>query len=92
MKRFNGVMVDSCTIAIVKGIKEENDSSFHFGSLGSFKYYLETAIELGFVTKGTVLVEDELTELGEQLYFEANLKDLPKSWHSFWDHDKYYDK
>jgi len=71
--------IDSCTIAIIKGIYEQDDASFHFGSLGEFSYHLKIAQEDMVMTN-----EEKLTEFGIRCYNELNLKELPCCWHSFW--------
>ncbi|MFA6198853.1 MAG: hypothetical protein WC679_00350 [Bacteroidales bacterium] len=73
------MILDKCTIAIIKGIHEKDDASFHFGSLGAFSYFLRNAKEAGVMTD-----EEKLTEFGIRCYNELNLKDLPNCWQSFW--------
>lgn len=62
------------TAAILKGIKERGDRTYHFGSLIGFASHLAHAEALGVVTiSGTT---SALTPLGEQCYHEWGLSQM----------------
>lgn len=74
-------------LAIVKGIKEHNDGTAYFGSLGGYLKYRGDAEKWGWITGDD---KPALTELGERVYVECKLSSLPNKMFSRaygWDWD-----
>ena len=68
--------------AIIKGIKEHDDSTAHFGSLGGHDFYLSAAKQEGFIDGNNAL-----TEKGEARYREGALSTLSDCRWMFWSND-----
>jgi len=64
--------------AIVKGLKEHNDGTRHFGSTMGYKGHLHDAVELGVITS-----QSQLTAKGIEWY-ERCLVDLPQGRATYW--------
>ncbi len=64
---------DLFTVAIVKGLVENGDGTYYFGSTGSFRTHEAKARSLGLVaTRGTI------TPAGRRWYADAGLSGLNK--------------
>ncbi|GAB0154385.1 hypothetical protein [Marinobacterium sp. BA1] len=66
--------------AILKGIIEEGESGWHFGSLGGHRFYLERCAESGLIT-----YTGDVTVKGHERYQSRHLAALPDSRWYFWD-------
>lgn len=65
--------------AILKGVIEQGESGYFFGSLGGHRFYLERCAEAGFITPA-----GDPTEKGRARYTHGSLADLPDSRWYFW--------
>jgi hypothetical protein len=69
--------------AILKGIIEQGESGYFFGSLGGHRFYLERCAEAGFITPA-----GDPTEKGRARYSQGHLGELPECRWYYWDAQK----
>lgn len=79
--------MDCFVAGIVKGIKERNDATVHFGSLMGFLDHMNNAIRCGLVDPhlpSDKLYHYKLTKKGKRYYKDKGLADFPNCRSYMW--------